>query len=141
MTNAAPELAGKWELALYPGIRDEKGRYSAFTSSAAESCVVCTSSAASRGLGLPDGGCPQYRPISPSCFRRPWATSTWNSASLAALEQAAWNPEHKAVILEQPSGPGRSQVPGGYMSGGRYPALDAVIAGASCSPPSTTRTA
>lgn len=134
MTNAAPELAGKWGLALYPGIRDEKGRVQRFTSSAAESCVVFASSSRQQEAWAFLDWWMSTEIQADFSFLLQTALGNeymWNSANLAALEQAAWNPEHKAVILEQLKWTKEiPRVPGGYMAEREISnALDAVIAG------------
>ncbi|NLM86446.1 MAG: extracellular solute-binding protein [Clostridiales bacterium] len=134
LTNAAPELAGKWELALYPGIADENGVVQRWTSGAAESNIIFSSS---------------QRQDAAWAFLDWWMSTEiqtdfsfllqttlgneymWNSANLEALENAAWNPKHKAVIIEQLQWTRElPRVPGGYMAEREISnALDAVING------------
>lgn len=134
LTNAAPELAGKWEMALYPGIADENGTVQRWTSGAAESSVIFSSS---------------QRQEDAWAFLNWWMSTSvqtdfsfllqttlgneymWNSANLEALANAPWDRENKAVILDQLKWTyDTPRVPGGYMAEREISNLiDAVMTG------------
>ncbi len=44
LLNAAPELSGKWGIALYPGVKDENGQVQRYISGAAQSSMIFSSS-------------------------------------------------------------------------------------------------
>ncbi len=119
LINAAPELAGSWEIAPYPGVENEDGEVLRYTSGAAESCVVFESSENSEAA---------WAFID-------WWTSTevqtefaytlqstlgneylWNSANLEAIRASPWSTKHKEVIKEQISWTMEApRVPGSYI--------------------------
>ncbi len=134
LTNAAPELSGKWELAPYPGVADENGATQRWTSGAAESNVIFSSSS---------------RKEEAWAFLDWWMSTEiqtdfsfllqttlgneymWNSANLQAIANAPWNRKHKAVILKQLEWTYETpRVPGGYMAEREISnAIDAVMKG------------
>ncbi len=134
LTNAAPELAGKWELAPYPGVADENGVVQRWTSGAAESNVIFSSS---------------HRKDEAWAFLDWWMSTEiqtdfsfllqttlgneylWNSANMEAIANAPWNRDHKAVIIEQLKWTYETpRVPGGYMAEREISnAIDAVMEG------------
>lgn len=134
LTNAAPELTGKWELAPYPGVADENGVVQRWTSGAAESNVIFSSS---------------QRKDEAWAFLDWWMSTEiqtdfsfllqttlgneymWNSANLEAIANAPWNRKHKAVIIEQLKWTyDTPRVPGGYMAEREISnAIDAVVKG------------
>lgn len=119
LTNAAPELADSWNIAPYPGIRDEEGNVLRYTSGAAESCVIFKSGTSSEAA---------WKFID-------WWTSTevqtefaftlqstlgneylWNSANLEAIKASPWNEKFKNTIIDQISWTYEApRVPGGYI--------------------------
>lgn len=119
LINAAPELADSWAIAPYPGVENKEGEVLRYTSGAAESCVVFSSSKNSEAAW-------QYID---------WWTSTevqtefaytlqstlgneylWNSANLDAIMLSPWSTKHKEVIMEQLSWTYEApRVPGSYI--------------------------
>lgn len=119
LINAAPELADSWAIAPYPGVENEDGEVVRYTSGAAESCVVFSSSKNSEAA---------WQFID-------WWTSTevqtefaytlqstlgneylWNSANLDAIMLSPWSTKHKEVIMEQLSWTYEApRVPGSYI--------------------------
>jgi ABC-type sugar transport system, periplasmic component len=120
MTNAAPELAGKWELALYPGITDENGVVQRWTSGAAESNVIFdTSTHKEEAWTFIDWwmSTPVQTEFSFLLQTTMGNEYQWNSANLEALGNAPWNRKHKATIMEQLKWSyDTPRVPGGYMA-------------------------
>jgi ABC-type glycerol-3-phosphate transport system substrate-binding protein len=119
LLNAAPELADSWDIAPYPGIKNDKGEVLRYTSGAAESCVVFNSSKNTKAAwDFVD-----------------WWTSTevqtefaytlqstlgneylWNSANLDAIQASPWSTKFKKVIMDQISWTYEApRVPGSYI--------------------------
>lgn len=119
LTNAAPELADSWNIAPYPGVKDEDGNILRYTSGAAESCVVFENDSKSEAA---------WKFID-------WWTSTevqtefaftlqstlgneylWNSANLEAIQASPWSSKFKDTIMQQISWTYEApRVPGGYI--------------------------
>lgn len=119
LTNAAPELADSWNIAPYPGVKDEEGNVLRYTSGAAESCVVFDNTEDSEAA---------WNFID-------WWTSTevqtefaftlqstlgneylWNSANLEAIKASPWSSKFKDTIMQQISWTYEPpRVPGGYI--------------------------
>jgi ABC-type glycerol-3-phosphate transport system substrate-binding protein len=119
LINAAPELADSWAIAPYPGIENQDGEVLRYTSGAAESCVVFSSSNKSEAA---------WKFID-------WWTSTevqtefaytlqstlgneylWNSANLDAIMASPWSTKHKEVIMKQIEWTYEApKVPGSYI--------------------------
>lgn len=104
LMNAAPELADKWGIALYPGLTDENGEVQRWTSGAEQSCFIFSST---------------DKPDESWQFLEWWMSEEtqtefaytlqstmgneymWNSANVAAFMNSPWPAEHKQVIAEQ----------------------------------------
>lgn len=105
LTNAAPEIANCWDIALVPGVMNEKGEIMRYTSGGAESCVIFKSNEERERMAW------EYLK---------WWTSTevqveygqtlqiaygpeymWNTANLEAFAQLPWDTQHKKIIIEQ----------------------------------------
>ena len=119
LINAAPELADSWAIAPYPGVEGDDGEILRYTSGAAESCVIFSSSKNSEAA---------WKFVD-------WWTSTevqtefaytlqstmgneylWNSANLDAIMASPWSTKHKEVIMEQISWTYEApRVPGSYI--------------------------
>lgn len=104
LMNAAPELADKWGIALYPGLTDENGQVQRWTSGAEQSCFIFSST------NMPEES---WR------FLTWWMSEEtqtefaytlqstlgneylWNSANVAAFLNSPWPTEDKRVIAAQ----------------------------------------
>lgn len=119
LTNAAPELNGCWDIALYPGLVREDGTVERFTSGAAESCIIFSSSnqqdAAWQFVDwwMSDSVQTEFSFTLQATLGNEYM---WNSANLNAIAAAPWSAEHKEVIMEQISWSNEMpKVPGSYM--------------------------
>lgn len=133
LTNAAPELAGKWELALYPGVVDENGQVQRWTSGAAESNVIFASSNRQQEAWQFIDWWMSTEIQTDFAFMLQTSLGNeylWNSANLEAIANAPWNRKHKAVIMEQLKWVYETpRVPGGYMAEREMSnAIDKVVA-------------
>lgn len=105
LTNAAPEIANAWDIALVPGIENKEGEVLRYSSGGAESCVIFKSTDEREQMAW------EYLK---------WWTSTevqveygqtlqttfgseyiWNTANVEAFSQLPWKSEDKKVIMEQ----------------------------------------
>lgn len=119
LTNAAPELNGCWDIALYPGIVGEDGSVDRSTSGAAESCIIFDSSEkqeqawAFLDWWMSDEVQTDFSVALQSTLGNEYM---WNSANINAIAAAPWSARHKAVILEQIGWTNEiPRVPGSYM--------------------------
>lgn len=119
LTNAAPELNGCWDIALYPGIVREDGTVDRSTSGAGESCVIFDSSEkqeqawAFLDWWMSDEVQKEFSVTLQSTLGNEYM---WNSANVNAIAAAPWSAKHKAVILEQIGWTNEiAKVPGSYM--------------------------
>ncbi len=119
LTNAAPELNGCWEIALYPGIVRKDGTVDRSTSGAAESNIIFQSSKyqeqawAFLDWWMSD---PVQTDFSITLQSTLGNEYMWNSANLNAIAAAPWNAKHKSVILEQIGWTNEiARVPASYM--------------------------
>ncbi len=118
LTNAAPEIAGMWEVAPYPGVRDETGQVQRWTLGSAESDVIFEDSTRKEEA---------WKFLD-------WWTSTdvqtqfantlqstlgneylWNSSNLEAMANTPWIRKHKAILEQVKWTREPPRVPGGYM--------------------------
>lgn len=119
LTNAAPEIANSWDIALVPGIENDKGEIQRWTAGGAENCVIFNDT------NMPKEAWEYLK----------WWTSKdtqvqfgntlqvtygkeyiWNTANIEAFKELPWNTKHKNIILQQTQWlvePPR--VPGSYM--------------------------
>ncbi len=119
LTNAAPELTGCWDIALYPGLVSEDGTVERYTSGAAESCIIFDDSTkkddAWRFLSwwMSDEVQTEFSFTLQATLGNEYM---WNSANLNAIAAAPWKSEHKKVILEQIGWTDEMpRVPGSYI--------------------------
>ena len=119
LTNAAPELNGCWDIALYPGVVREDGTVDRSTSGAAESCIIFDSSDkqaqawAFLDWWMSDEVQTEFSVTLQSTLGNEYM---WNSANIYAIAAAPWSAKHKAVILEQIGWTNEiARVPGSYM--------------------------
>lgn len=104
LMNAAPELADKWGIALYPGITDENGEVQRWTSGAEQSCFIFSTT------NMPDESWlfldwwmseetqTEFAYTLQSTLGNEYM---WNSANVNAFLNSPWPTEHKQVIAEQ----------------------------------------
>lgn len=119
LTNAAPELNGCWDIALYPGLVGEDGTVDRSTSGAAESCVVFQASEQKQAAWefiswwMSDEVQTEFSFMLQATLGNEYM---WNSANLNAIAAAPWSAEHKKVIMEQLSWTDEMPpVPGNYI--------------------------
>lgn len=119
LTNAAPELNGCWDIALYPGLVSEDGTVERYTSGAAESCIIFDDSTkradAWKFLSwwMSDEVQTEFSFTLQATLGNEYM---WNSANLNAIAAAPWKNEHKTVILEQIGWTNEMpRVPGSYI--------------------------
>lgn len=102
--NAAPELADKWAIALYPGLTDENGEVQRWISGAEQSCFIFDST------NMPEASWQFLSWWMSEEIQTEFAFSLqstlgneymWNSANAAAYMNAPWPTEHKKIIAEQ----------------------------------------
>ena len=102
--NAAPELADKWAIALYPGLTDENGEVQRWISGAEQSCFIFDST------NMPEASWQFLSWWMSEEIQTEFAFTLqstlgneymWNSANAAAYMNAPWPTEHKKVIAEQ----------------------------------------
>ncbi|MDR1639896.1 MAG: extracellular solute-binding protein [Clostridiales bacterium] len=118
LTNAAPELAGKWSVAPYPGVAGEDGTVSRYTSGAAESCAIFQSGRQDDAWAFIDWWL-STEVQTEFAFRLQSTLGNeyqWNPANLEAMAAAPWNRAIREVILSQLEWTWEPpRVPGGYM--------------------------
>ncbi|MEG6612036.1 extracellular solute-binding protein [Pseudoclostridium thermosuccinogenes] len=118
LTNAAPEIKGLWDVAPYPGVKDENGEVQRWTLGSAESCVIFESS---------DKKEEAWKVLD-------WWTSTevqtefaytlqstlgneylWNSSNLEAMKNTPWIRKHEAILEQVQWTREPPRILGGYM--------------------------
>ncbi|BCJ95301.1 ABC transporter substrate-binding protein [Anaerocolumna cellulosilytica] len=105
LTNAAPEIANSWDIALLPGVKGEDGEIKRYASGGAESCVIFNST--------------QEREDMAWEYLKWWTNKDtqiefgqtlqitygdeyiWNTANVEAFLELPWKSEDKKVILKQ----------------------------------------
>lgn len=119
LTNAAPELNGCWDIALYPGLVQEDGTVDRSTSGAAESCVVFAASKQKQAAWefiswwMSDEVQTEFSFMLQATLGNEYM---WNSANLNAIAAAPWSTDHKKIIMEQLSWTNEMPpVPGNYI--------------------------
>ncbi len=119
LTIAAPEIAGKWNIALHPGVLQEDGSVRRYAASGAQSSMILSTTT---------------RPDDSWAFLEWWMSTAvqvdfalrlqttygteflWNTANLEAFAQLPLPPEHIEVILNQwDYAIEASRIPGAYM--------------------------
>ena len=119
LVNAAPEIASAWEIALVPGVENQKGEVQRWTAGGAENCIIFKDSEkkdeAWEYLKWWTDKSTQARfgNILQTTYGKEYI---WNSANTEAFNELPWSTKNKKVILEQTKWmiePPR--VPGSYM--------------------------
>jgi ABC-type glycerol-3-phosphate transport system substrate-binding protein len=119
LTIAAPELKGKWDIALHPGVEKEGGEVVRWAASGAQASMILSTT---------------EMPQKSWEFLHWWMSSDnqaefaqrlqttygteylWNTANMVAFEQLPLPADHKAIILEQwEYAMEASRIPGAYM--------------------------
>jgi len=104
LMNAAPELADKWGIALYPGLTDENGVVQRWTSGAEQSCFIFGNT------NMPEESWQFLSWWMSEEIQTEFAYTLqstlgneymWNSANVNAYMNSPWPAEHKAIIAEQ----------------------------------------
>ncbi len=104
LMNAAPELADKWGIALYPGITDENGEVQRWISGAEQSCFIFGNtnmpedSWAFLSWWMSEETQTEFAYTLQSTLGNEYL---WNSANSAAFMNSPWPTEHKKIIAEQ----------------------------------------
>ena len=102
--NAAPELADKWGIALYPGLTDANGEVQRWTSGAEQSCFIFDNT------NMPEESWQFLSWWMSEEIQTEFAFTLqstlgneymWNSANVDAYMNAPWPTEHKKIIAEQ----------------------------------------
>ncbi len=104
LMNAAPELADKWGIALYPGLTDENGEVQRWTSGAEQSCFIFGNTnmpeASWQFLSwwMSEETQTEFAYTLQSTLGNEYM---WNSANVEAFMNSPWPTEHKRIIAEQ----------------------------------------
>ncbi len=105
LTNAAPEIANAWGIALIPGIEGEDGEVKRYASGGAESCVIFKSTDEREQMAwkyldwwTSTEVQVEYGQILQASYGSEYI---WNTANMDAFEQLPWKSEDKKVIKEQ----------------------------------------
>lgn len=104
LMNAAPELADKWGIALYPGLTDKNGKVQRWTSGAEQSCFIFDSTNMPEeswqflSWWMSEETQTEFAYTLQSTLGNEYM---WNSANMAAFLNSPWPTEHKQVIAEQ----------------------------------------
>ncbi len=119
LLNTAPEIANSWDIALYPGYKDENGEVQRWTTGAGECGIIF------EDTGKEDQSWEFLKWWTDADTQLDFAQflqSTygqeylWPTANMEAFEKLPWNESHKAVILEQMDWIVEApQVPSNYM--------------------------
>lgn len=119
LLNAAPEIAGKWDIALFPGVEDEKGDVLRYTAGAAESSVIFKTSDKKdqaweylQWVNSVDVQV-QFGYTLQTTYGKEFL---WNTANIDAFNALPWKSSHREVIAEQSKWMVEApRVPGSYM--------------------------
>lgn len=119
LMNAAPELADRWGIALYPGITDENGEVQRWISGAEQSCFIFSNTE------MPDVSWQFLSWWMSEEVQTEFAYTLqstlgneylWNSANQQAFLNSPWPTEHKQIIAEQMQWIYEApRIPGNYM--------------------------
>lgn len=119
LLNAAPELSGKWGIALYPGIRDENGEVQRWISGAAQSDLIFSSSQMLQEAWqfldwwMSDEVQTEFAYTLQATLGNEYI---WTGANMNAFAQAPLPAEYRDVIVEQAAWIYETpRVPGSYM--------------------------
>ena len=104
LLNAAPEIAGKWSIAVFPGVADENGEVQRWTCNSGESSVIFAASEMQQEAWdfldwyMSDEVQSEFGYLLQATMGNEYL---WNSANLNAFMDSSWPEEDKAVIAEQ----------------------------------------
>ena len=104
LMNAAPELADKWGIALYPGMTDENGVVQRWTSGAEQSCFIFDNTNMPQeswqflSWWMSEETQTEFAYTLQSTLGNEYM---WNSANVDAFMNSPWPTEHKQIIAEQ----------------------------------------
>jgi len=104
LINAAPEIANLWDIALFPGIVDEKGEVQRWSAGGAENCIIFKNSNKKEEAWeylkwwTDKNTQVRFGYTLQTTYGREYI---WNSANVEAFKELPWNSRHKNVILEQ----------------------------------------
>ncbi len=119
LLNAAPELSGKWGIALYPGVEDENGQVQRYISGAAQSDMIFASSDMKEEAWqfldwwMSDEIQKEFAYTLQATLGNEYI---WTSANVNAFAAAPIQTEHRDVIVEQMQWIYETpRVPGSYM--------------------------
>ncbi len=104
LMNAAPELADKWGIALYPGLTDENGVVQRWTSGAEQSCFIFGNTNMPEeswqflSWWMSEETQTEFAYTLQSTLGNEYM---WNSANVEAFMNSPWPTEHKQIIAEQ----------------------------------------
>jgi len=119
LTIAAPELAGKWDIAVHPGVEDETGEVQRWSSSAGQASMILTNSELQTESWefLSWWMSTDVQSNFAQRLQTTYGTAyLWNTANLEAFESLAIPSDDKAIILEQwEYAMEASRIPGAYM--------------------------
>ncbi len=104
LMNAAPELADKWGIALYPGLTDENGEVQRWVSGAEQSCFIFGNTNMPEeswkflSWWMSEETQTEFAYTLQSTLGNEYM---WNSANVEAFMNSPWPAEHKRIIAEQ----------------------------------------
>lgn len=104
LMNAAPELADKWGIALYPGMTDENGQVQRWTSGAEQSCFIFDNTSMPEeawqflSWWMSEETQTEFAYTLQSTLGNEYM---WNSANVSAFMNSPWPTEHKKIIAGQ----------------------------------------
>ncbi|ANX01027.1 ABC transporter substrate-binding protein [Thermoclostridium stercorarium subsp. leptospartum DSM 9219] len=121
LINAAPEIAGNWDIAVVPGIVNENGEIVRYTSGGAESCVIFRSTEEREKMAWEYIKWWTSKEVQVEYGQTLQITYgpeyIWNTANLEAFAELPWDAKHKAVIIEQTKWVLEApRLPGSYMT-------------------------
>lgn len=119
LTSAAPEIAGSWDIALYPGVKQPDGSVSRWATGSAQSAMILEKS------DKQEEAWKLLKWWMSTKTQTDYATNLqtvygseymWNTANIEAFKNLPWPEEHKQTILEQwESLKEVPKTPGAYM--------------------------
>lgn len=119
LTSAAPEIAGSWDIALYPGIKQADGTVSRWATGSAQSAMILEKSDKQEEAWellkwwMSTKTQTDYAVNLQTVYG---AEYMWNTANLEAFNNLPWPEEHKQTILSQwKSLKEVPKTPGAYM--------------------------
>ncbi|OWA33334.1 hypothetical protein B9G55_21890 [Saccharibacillus sp. O16] len=104
LTSAAPEIAGAWDIALYPGVKQADGQVSRWATGSAQSAMILEKSDKKEQAWelLKWWMSTETQTDYAANLQTFYGTEyMWNTANLEAFRNLPWPREHKEVILNQ----------------------------------------